>query len=212
MIDDSWLRENASIVQLPDGSEIYQHKQGQKISSDNEVFNDILYKRFSSDNALPKRVLELGLGNGINSIMLKKKFPQWNITGVEIDSEQAKLAEYNCDLQAINIQIKEGDLRNLQSDEKYDLIIANPPYQKVGSGRQSPYLRTNLAKFELTCRMEDVFIALKKNLSINGEAWLLYAQEREADLIKNIDEGIFNKILMIRKNKIVIVGLKYVAS
>jgi tRNA1(Val) A37 N6-methylase TrmN6 len=144
--------------------------------------------------------------------MLKKKFPQWNITGIEIDLEQAKLAKYNSALQSTKINVIKGDFRSFLSEEKYDLIIANPPYQKVGFGRQSPYLRTNLAKFELTCKMENVFIALKQNLSVNGEAWLLYAQDREDDLIKNIDEGMFKIILMIRKNKIVIVGLKYVAS
>jgi tRNA1Val (adenine37-N6)-methyltransferase len=212
MLDKLWLDDNATIVKLPDGSEIYQHKQGQKISSDNEDFNNLLIKRFGNCSDDAKQVLELGVGNGINSIMLKKKFPKWDITGIEIDDEQAELASYNCNLLDININIIDGDLREFINKPKYDLIIANPPFKKVGSGKLSPTARTNMAKFELTCTMEDVLLALKRNISQNGEAWLLYSQDREEDLVKFINQGKLKKIDMIRMNKIIIIGLKYVAN
>ncbi len=212
MLDKSWLEERTTQVRLPDGSCIYQHKQGQKISSDNEDFNSILTRRFQGSSYQGLKVLELGVGNGINSIMLKKEFPTWDITALELDHEQAKLASYNCDLLGLTIKIEESDFRAYLTSVKYDLIIANPPYQKVGSGRLSPYERTNLAKFELTCTMEDVFLALKRNLALNGEAWLLYAQDREDDIREFINQGQFKEIEMIRKNKILIVGLKYVAN
>lgn len=212
MLDPLCLKENASLVSLPDGSELYQHQEGQKISSDNVDFNEAIRKRFEKSALEPKTVLELGLGNGINSIMLQKSFPAWKITGLEIDSEQAKLASYNCNLQKLAINVREADLREFTATAKFDLIIANPPYIKVGKGRQSPFSRTNLAKFELTCTMEDVFLALKRNISPQGEAWLLYSQAREADLMTNIKRYNFTIIDMIKKNKIIIIGLNYATN
>ncbi len=212
MFNKLWLEENTIKVKLPDNKVIYQHKEGQKISSDNELFNKILFERFHNSKNFAKHVLELGLGNGINSIMLKSKFPSWDITGIEIDDEQARLASYNCQLLNIDLNIIEGDLRHFCPERKFDLIIANPPYQKLGSGKQSPKERTNLAKFELTCNMDDVFIALERNIAPAGEAWLLYSQNREEDLENKLNEGLFKKIEMLKEKKIVIVGLKYVAN
>ena len=183
MIDDSWLKANTSKVTLLDGSLVYQHNQGQKISSDNQVFNDNLIQRFRCQKGEAKKVLELGVGNGINVIMLKKAFPIWDITGIEIDSEQAQLAIFNCKLQNLSITIHYKDLRRFENEDKYDLIIANPPYKKVGSGKLSAHERTNIAKFELTCTMQDLILAIKQNLTLNGEAWLLHRLERQDDLI-----------------------------
>jgi len=212
MINNTWLIDKAKLVELPDGSYIYQHIHGQKISSDNQVFNDLLIERFSRAADQTIRVLELGSGNGINLIMLKKKFPNWDLTGIEIDKEQADLAFYNCKLLNLDIDIIKGDFRDFRSDIKYDLIIANPPYKRVGSGRMSPNMSNNIAKFELTCKMLDVFVAIKKNLIQNGEAWLLYSQDREEDLLELINHNKIDKITMIQKNKIIITGLKYVAN
>ncbi len=212
MINAFWLEENTSLVKLPDGSSLYQHRQGQKISSDNQFFNDHLIERFSNQNGQVKRVLELGVGNGINVIMLKKKFPDWTITGIEIDSEQAQLASYNCKVQNLGIVIINEDLRDLKNEDNYDLIIANPPYIKMGSGKLSAHERTNIAKFELTCTMEDLILAIKRNLSAAGEAWLLYKQEREEDLRENINQSNLEVTDIMKKGKIIIVGLKHVAS
>jgi len=209
MLDTLWLQKNASLVTLPDGSSIYQHKQGQKISSDNQNFNDLLYERFSRCSTQTVKVLELGAGNGINMIMLKKKFPLWDLTGVEIDQEQVELASYNCNLLNLDIKIAMDDLRTFKGEIMYDLIIANPPYKKVGTGRLSPYKRNNLAKFELTCTMQDVFAAIKRNVCPGGEAWLLYSLDRKDDLMKLISNEKVKKIKLIKKDKIIITGLKY---
>lgn len=212
MLSELWLEENANVVILPDNSSIFQHKQGQKISSDNVDFNSEIMAYYKCQANQPKQVLELGIGNGINSIMLKKRFPSWSFTGIEIDQDQADLAVYNCSLQNVMIDIIADDLRAFANSVKYDLIIANPPYQKNGVGRQSKYERNNIAKIELTCTMKDVFLALKRNLSTKGEAWLLYSQDREEDLLKYINQEQFKIIDMIRKNKIVIAGMKYATN
>lgn len=212
MIDNTWLVKNTRKVTLPDDSLMYQHKQGQKVSSDNENFNRLIMERFSLCPNKPRRVLELGIGSGINSIMLKKHFPNWFITGIEIDEEQAELATYNSILQDLEIEVITGDLREFNNNEKYDLIIANPPYKKELSGKQSPHHRRNIARFELTCNMSDIFSAIERNISSNGQAWLLYSSERAEELKNYITQGNFKEIDMIKKNNIIISGFKYVAN
>ncbi len=212
MLDSIWLKANSSLVRLPDGSEIYQHKEGQKVSSDNEIFNKLLIKRFKSLKDQKLKVLELGLGNGINAIMLKKIFPHWEITGIEIDSEQALLAQYNCKIQNLDVKIINGDLRDFKFDNSFDIIIANPPYIEVGKGRLSPSKRRNIAKFEISCKMQDILEALVKNLKVNGLAYLLYSANRKDDLSFYFTDERFDLLEQIETNKIIISGLKYVTD
>lgn len=211
MIEDNLFSETASKVLLPDGSSIYQHKEGQRVSSDNESLNSLLFQKFKSDNKNLK-VLELGAGNGINSIMLKKRFSSWNITGIEIDLELAQLAEYNCRLLDLNIIILNADLRKYSGQSKFDLIIANPPFKDPAKARLSPSMRTNIAKFEIMCSMFDIFQALSRNLANTGQAYLLYSIDREDDLKRLSKKFGFEIFDEIKENKIIICGLQYVAN
>jgi tRNA1(Val) A37 N6-methylase TrmN6 len=209
MILDSSLKQACTLVTLPDGSKIYQHKDGQRVSTDNELFNYFLVQRFSQSSKEVKKVLELGLGTGINGIMLKKSFPNWEISGLEIDHEQAQIAQYNCQSLGLDIKVITGDIKDYQANGKYDLILANPPYLKLGQGRLSPSHRRNLAKFELACRMSDVFTCVKRNMAEAGQAYLLYAKNREEDLLAQIVKNRLEMIEKINENKIIIIGLKH---
>ncbi len=212
LIDSFWLEVNGSRVILPDGTMMFQHKEGQRISTDNELFNQILINRLSPKNEQKLHVLELGLGSGINTIMLKKRFPSWAFTGIEIDLEQVLLAQYNCNLLKLKIDVIQEDLRKYTSQNKYDLIIANPPYVKMGQGRMSPVARRNQAKFEVTCTMEDVFACVERNINDRGQAWLLYASDREEDLKAYLENKKIKLIEQIKINQIIISGFEYVAS
>lgn len=209
MIDESWLKENSKTVELPDGSIIHQHKEGQKVSSDNVLLNKVIITKYSHQSVLVRHVLELGSGNGINSIMLKKRFPHWEVTGIEIDNDLVALARFNCEVQKLNIEMIEADLRQFPVANRYDLIVANPPYKKINSGRLSSSAKNNVAKFELSCTMDDIFSVITKGLKPTGKAWLLYSLEREEELRQKVEEYSLRVIELIKENKVLIVGIEY---
>lgn len=209
MIDESWLKENSKIVELPDGSIIHQHKEGQKVSSDNVLLNKVIMAEYSRQSGSVLHVLELGSGNGINSIMLKKRFPHWEVAGIEIDDELVTIAQLNCKIQNLNIKIVKADLRQYPVANQYDLIVANPPYKKVNSGRLSLSSKNNVAKFELSCTMDDILSVIKRGLKPTGKAWLLYSLERKNELRLKINEYKLKVTELIKENKVLIVGIEY---
>ena len=171
--------------------------------------NETVIAYYSQQNASLLKVLELGSGNGINSIMLKKRFPNWEITGIEIDAELVALAWLNCEIQKLEIEMKEADLRHYSPATQYDLLVANPPYIKINSGRLSSSSKNNIARFELSCTMNDVFNAITKSLKPNGAVWLLYSLEREEELMQKLEKSKFKIIKLIKENTVLVIGIKY---
>lgn len=132
--------------------------------------------------AQPPRVLDLGSGCGIVGIMLALQRPEWQVEGLEIQPGLHELALSNASLCGVSICFRQSDLRGFTSSQPYDLILANPPWQKSGSGRLSPHQSRNLSRFELLCTLSDVLDCLNRNLTPQGTALLIYPKCRLADI------------------------------
>ena len=92
------------------------------------VENTLLYidKIFPDKNL---KVIDLGTGSGCIGITLKLKNPSFDVTLLDISKEALEVAKQNAS--SLNAQVKlcQNDmLKNLE--EKYDIIISNPPYIK----------------------------------------------------------------------------------
>jgi ribosomal protein L3 glutamine methyltransferase len=76
------------------------------------------------------RVLELCTGSACLAILAARAFPNANIDAVELSPEALAVARRNvAELGfADRIRLCEGDLFQPVIDERYDLIISNPPY------------------------------------------------------------------------------------
>ncbi|KQC10375.1 MAG: hypothetical protein APR54_03165, partial [Candidatus Cloacimonas sp. SDB] len=169
-------------VLLPFGKTIYQTKQGQLISSDNSHLVDFLLQR-ETENF--QTVLDLGCGNGILSLMLAHYRPAWRITGIEIQPHLVEIAQKNCQLtEATNVDIQLQNLRCWQSEQTWDLIVCNPPYHPLNSGKISPIKEKAISRHELCCNMLDILTFIKGNLKLSGKAYLIYAPNRTFDLEK----------------------------
>lgn len=156
---------------------IHQDRDSQGVSIASQLLVD---RALEAVDDLPIRVMELGTGCGIVSIMCALSRPQWKISAVEIQPELAELARQNAKACELPIEILQQDLR--KTEGSYDLILSNPPWRKLGSGKMSSYSSRNLSRFEMTCDMYDVLSAVKRMLSPQGLAILLYPTLREADL------------------------------
>ncbi len=195
-------------VTLPDGSYIFQLNEGQKISSDNEFINAEVVKLYIEHRQQSLRCLELGSGNGINIFMLAKTFSKWCFTGIELDDSLVSLARENRTLQEAQCKFKHADIKHYNSNEKYDIIISNPPFRKLGTGRLSASYISNIAKFELKCSMQDVIKCVACNLNENGNAYLLYPKDRMNEIEENVARNELNIESTIYNNKLVLVRIK----
>ena len=85
--------------------------------------------------ALPAvcEVLDLGTGTGAIALALAAERPDWQITGVDVQSQAVELAEHNRQLHQLNnVSLLQSDwfsaLSSAQPAKKFDLIVSNPPY------------------------------------------------------------------------------------
>lgn len=73
-----------------------------------------------------KSVLEIGVGYGPISIYLKKMYPNFNITGVDVNRNALEYARENAVRNKVKINFLESDFfTNVKT--KFDLIVSNPP-------------------------------------------------------------------------------------
>jgi tRNA1(Val) A37 N6-methylase TrmN6 len=131
------------------------------------------------------RMLELGCGCGIVSIMCALSRPAWQITGIDIQPHLITLARANAAACAVESRFEQGDILNWQGE--YDLILANPPWQKAGHGILSAKQSRRLSRVELACTLPDVIQALKRCLAPTGLAILIYPLMRAQELNAEID-------------------------
>lgn len=77
-----------------------------------------------------RNVLEVGCGTGIVSLMVAQRNTSAEIFAIDISPEAVKLASENFSTSVFSgrLTCREADYRHLQTSEKYDLIISNPPY------------------------------------------------------------------------------------
>lgn len=97
-----------------------------------EYLVELLIQRFS---ARPGRVLDLGTGTGAIALALAKAWPETKVVAVEQSEDALALARENavaCGLTAIVDLLRSDWFAGLPAGEKFDLIVANPPYLSDG--------------------------------------------------------------------------------
>ncbi|MFH1761041.1 MAG: peptide chain release factor N(5)-glutamine methyltransferase [bacterium] len=85
----------------------------------------------SFNNCWNKKILDLCTGSGCISVAIANLVPEINITATDISPLALALAFDNAKTNGVDnrIQFKQSDLFNsLETDEKFNLIVSNPPY------------------------------------------------------------------------------------
>ncbi|HEY5537840.1 MAG TPA: peptide chain release factor N(5)-glutamine methyltransferase [Acetobacterium sp.] len=97
---------------------------------DTETMVEYLIERLKSDYPKGAKVFDLCTGSGAIGIAIKSFYPQGDITLGDISKDALSVATAN-GKQLVNgeITLVQGDLfESLTEDEKFDLIVSNPPY------------------------------------------------------------------------------------
>ena len=162
---------------------IRQKKEGYRFSID-----ALLLSHFAEPR--PKdRVIDLGTGCGVIPLILIFKRKAETVIGVEVQPSLADLARQNVSLNRFSskIEIWEKNFKELvkQSDRgTFDLVLSNPPYRKVGSGRINPLEEKALARHEILATLEDLLRTGHHLLKNKGRLCLIYPATRTADVFQ----------------------------
>lgn len=146
------------------------------------------------------RILDIGTGTGLVGIMLSQRCPQAMVTGVEIDADAAKQAEENATSTGWKIKIINKSIQDFSSqcEEKFDLIVSNPPY--FINSLKAPEKNRNTARHTDELSYEELIESAEKLLSEEGKFSVIIPYSEEENFI-----GIANKRNLIAVSSVRII-------
>lgn len=173
---------------------LYQPKNGYRFSVDALLLYDFVNLR------RVQKIADLGAGSGIVGILLARKYPDASVDLFEIQDGLVKLAENNIALNHVEDRVRaiKCDLRVLHSGQtafqRYDLVVSNPPFRRLKSGRLSSEDEKAIARHELTLPLHECIKAASSLLRHKGRLCLVYHPGRLPELLSVMRErGIESK-------------------
>lgn len=148
------------------------------------------------------RIADLGCGNGLVGMILAAENVHCMVVGVEIQRRLLAHAAEGARLNTLpNIRFVRGDLKSFPWGRdccRFDLVAANPPYHKIGTGRISPDPTRAAARHELLGNAHDFAEASSALLRPGGRSSWIYLHEREDDLLRAIRDNRMEPVRMRR--------------
>jgi tRNA1Val (adenine37-N6)-methyltransferase len=146
-----------------------------------------------------RKILDVGSGTGVISLMMAQRCPSAEIDGVELDPDayeqcienfeqspwKLNLFNYHCSFQEFTDEI----------EEQYDLIISNPPYFDHGDRPESS---RKLARDAASLPLESLIIGTQKLLAKNGRLALVLPAEQEYNLLAVLERYNFTIMRLTR--------------
>lgn len=140
-------------------------------------------------------IVDLGTGSAVMPVIISQKNEIKKIIGIEVQEKMYELACENVKINELEdkITILHDDLKNITNikeeiiqhtgKEKVDVVISNPPYKKQGTGSKNEVDEKYIARHEVLCNLEDIFVTASKLLKFKGKLYLVHKPERISDLI-----------------------------
>jgi tRNA1Val (adenine37-N6)-methyltransferase len=135
-----------------------------------------------------ERVIDLGTGVGVIPLILGKRGDGTEqIVGVEIQEKLAELAKRNVLINGLEgcITIYHGDIRGVDDSfppSSFDVVVTNPPYYRLTTGRINPCSQKAIARHEVACTIDDVLGATHYLLKEGGRIFLIFPAQRAITL------------------------------
>ena len=133
------------------------------------------------------RIADLGTGTGVIALLVSALGGR-DITAFEVNPVMADLARRNVEGNQKEecIHVVECDYRKVNElfpSGSFSLILVNPPYRSVGTGKMSVCDGVATASYEVNATLEDVFKSAQYLLKYGGRMAMVHRADRVADLI-----------------------------
>ena len=178
------LNENEVIDDLElNNLKIIQNKKGFCFGIDSILLSD-----FAKELKKNAKVLDLGTGTGIISILLCEKTNLKEIIGIEVQKDVYEMAKRSIKLNGLENKFKiinENilNLNNIFEKNSIDVIVTNPPYKKENTGIINDNQKKLISKHEVTANLEDFIKISKDLLKDKGEFYMVHRPERLVDIL-----------------------------
>lgn len=148
-------------------------------------------------------ILDLGAGSGVIGIELARTLEPQHLTLVELQAEFRPHLESNCQdflPKAIKASILITSFFDFKPEQKFDLIVCNPPYYLPGKGELSKDPNRALARSFLIDSWNILLLKISGALSIHGNGFIVLKQD--ISLFKSISTDALKLDLVVEKHNV----------
>lgn len=168
----------------------------QKIDGTAFAIDTLLLANFIKFNRDMNNAADLGSGSGILAFLIKYRHPELAVTGFELQEELVGLAHRNCALNKhfSGIDFQNLDVRDIPAHilpESCDLVVSNPPYFQMGSGRLPARPGRAMARHELNGTVKDFVETATYLLPYGGRFCVIIPSSRFYEILEYLKEGNF---------------------
>lgn len=140
------------------------------------------------------RILDLGAGCGVVSLILSHRWPVVSLVALEVQARLAEIIRRNVASNGLEnrVTVIEGDCRRIATllpQASCDWVAANPPYYPTGSGRHHPASERAKARHEILGGLGEMAQAAAFALKAGGRAAFVYPAARVATLLGVLREN-----------------------
>lgn len=182
---------------------IHQDRCAMKVTTDACLFGawvarQIKLNREQLDFTGSDRLLDIGTGTGLLSLMLAQENPALDIHAIEIDVNAAGQAEENCSLSPWKerIRVRQEDIRQASFEHPFRYIVSNPPFYE--NDLRSPDPIKNLAHHQEGLLLKDFPAIIQKQLEPGGWFYLLLPYKRKEEMIELLHHNGFGISSMVQ--------------
>ena len=149
----------------------YEFAQDERLFKAN---TDTVFLGMFMDQMKNKSVLDIGTNTGALLLYAHYHGAKY-LYGVDIHEIALKTAEENLKRYTDTYALYHSRVQDLEIDP-VDVIVCNPPFFEMNNVTEDQYFRE--AMFEESLPLEELFIAIKRLMKNNGEAYIIYQANR----------------------------------
>lgn len=133
-------------------------------------------------------VLDIGTGCGLVALMMAQKYPNAQIDAIDIDEAAAEQAQENFQASpwSDRLHAYASRLQDWQPNEKYDVIVSNPPYFQ--NSLKNPDKARQTARHTDTLSFDDLIIHCTRLLKEDGVLAIILPAEAGRDMRNIVDK------------------------
>ena len=183
------LLADEHVKEINEGLSLIQKKNGLTFGTDAYLLSAYVA---ASPRAL---CVDLGSGTGIIALLLCQRGKVGRAVGVEVQPDFAALIGRNATLNGLDGRLSAlcADVREVsqvslgahlgeEQGRAADIVVCNPPYMKVTSGRRNEHDEKFIARHEVCGDIGDFCAAAARVLRFGGRFYIVYRPDRLTDL------------------------------
>jgi tRNA1Val (adenine37-N6)-methyltransferase len=139
-------------------------------------------------------VLDLGAGCGVIALILASRFRDIIVHGVEVQADLAEIARRNVRGNGLEgrVKVHAVDMRQAVpalTSGPVDLVVCNPPFHPVASGRLNPDSQRAVARHELKVTLSELLDTASRMLRSGGRFAAIYPVGRKAEMLMELQRA-----------------------